>query len=79
MNKEKFNKDVKEYEDKLLKTFDPLITKLLVRSYCMGYCQLSNELFEEFDSYIDLDPVLDKITSLSNEIKNIEQNNELHT
>tara|TARA_B100002049_G_scaffold179327_1_gene136320 strand:+ start:104 stop:325 length:222 start_codon:yes stop_codon:yes gene_type:complete len=68
MDSQKFEKDLKDYEQKLSKKLDENTVNLMLHSFCMGYCQLSNELNEEFGAYIDLNPVFDKITELSKKI-----------
>lgn len=65
MNKETFNKDYEDYKSKLSEKLDEEKVNLMMHAFCMGYCQLSNELNEEFDSYIDLNPVFDRINELS--------------
>lgn len=73
MDKEKFENDFNDYKDKLSSKLDENTVALMLHAYCMGYCQLSSELNDEFDSYIDLNPVLDKISSLSSVVnKNFE-------
>jgi hypothetical protein len=68
MNAEKFNKDFEFYKNNLLKVHDGKITNLMLHAYCMGYCELSNHLNEEFDSNIIVDPVLDKILELNEKL-----------
>lgn len=69
MNKNKFNQDFEEYKRRLSSKLDEKTVNLMLHAFCMGYCQLSTELNEEFDSYIDLNPVFDKINELSILIK----------
>ena len=41
----------------------------MLHAFCMGYCQLSAELNDEFGSYIDLNPVFDEINRINPLIK----------
>lgn len=68
-NNSKFESDFHDYKMKISTWADEKTSLLMMHSFCMGYCQLSNELQEDFDSLIDLDPVLDKINELTLEIK----------
>lgn len=65
MDANKFEKDLKDYKEKLSKKLDEQTVNLMLHAFCMGYCQLSTELNEEFGAYIDLDPVFDKINELN--------------
>ncbi len=69
MNAEKFNKDVEFYEKRLLEKYNKHETRLMLRSYCMGYCELANHLNEDFDTMLMINPVLEKITELSKKLK----------
>lgn len=69
MDINKFNKDFEDYKQRLSSRLDDKIINLMLHAFCMGYCQLSTELNEEFGTYIDLNPVFDKITELSPLIK----------
>jgi len=68
MDSLKFEKDLKDYKEKLSKKLDENTVNLMLHSFCMGYCQLSNELNEEIEAYIDLNPVFEKITELSKKV-----------
>lgn len=65
MDAQKFEQDIKDYKDKLSKKLDEQTVNLMLHSFCMGYCQLSDELNEEFGANIDLNPVFDKINELN--------------
>lgn len=65
MNVEKFEDDFQDYKNRLSSKLDEETVALMLHAFCMGYCQLSGEINEEFDSYIDLTPVFDKINSLN--------------
>lgn len=65
MDVEKFKKDLEEYKERLSSKLDEQTVNLMLHSFCMGYCQLSTELSEEFEAYIDLNPVFDKINELN--------------
>lgn len=65
MDKEKFNQDFEFYKSKLSKSFDDKTVQCMMIAYCMGYMDLTGQLNEEFDSMIDVNPVLDKIKSLT--------------
>lgn len=69
MKAEKFNKDFEFYKKNLSKKLDERTVTLMLHAYCMGYCELSNHLNEEFETMIMINPVLDKITELGPKIK----------
>ena len=61
MDIKKFNDDFNYYKSNLSKSFDEKTVNLMLHAYCIGYCEMSNHYFEEFDEAIDINPVLDKI------------------
>ena len=65
----KFNKDYEDYKNRLSTKLDEQMVNLMMHSFCMGYCQLSTELNEEFGAYIDLNPIFEKISELAPKIK----------
>ena len=69
MDANKFEKDLEDYKKGLSEKLDETTVNLMLHAFCMGYCQLSNELNEEFESYIDLNPVFDAINKINPLIK----------
>lgn len=69
MDANKFKKDLQAYKLGLSDNLDDETVNLMLHAFCMGYCQLSNELNEEFGAYIDLNPVFDTINKLNPLIK----------
>lgn len=69
MNTIKFNSDYELYKNSLSIKIDTDTVNLMLHAYCMGYIELTNHLSEEFDSIINIDPVLDKINELNPLIK----------
>lgn len=65
MNAKKFNEDFEFYKSNLQKSHDEKTVDLMLQAYCMGYCEMSNHYFEEFDEAMNINPVLDKISELS--------------
>lgn len=65
----KFKQDLEDYKARLSTKIDAQMVNLMAHSFCMGYCQLSTELNEEFGAYIDLNPVFDEINKLNPLIK----------
>lgn len=65
---EEFNKAFENYKGRLLQSLDEKTVNYMMYAFCMGYLQLSGELNEEFDSHVNIDPVLDKINELVNKI-----------
>lgn len=65
MDVKKFKQDLESYKNGLSTKLDEQTVNLMLHAFCMGYCQLSTELSEEFGSYIDLNPILDEINRLN--------------
>lgn len=69
MDVNKFKQDLEDYKNRLSTKLDEQTVNLMLHSFCMGYCQLSTELNEEFGAYIDLNPIFDEINRLNPLIK----------
>lgn len=65
MNIDKFKQDLEDYKQRLSTKFDEETVNLMIHAFCMGYCQLSTELNEEFGAYIELNPIFDEINRLN--------------
>ena len=65
MDIDKFKQDLEDYKQRLSTKLDEETVNLMLHSFCMGYCQLSTELNEEFGAYIDLNPIFDEINRLN--------------
>ena len=65
MDIDKFKEDLEDYKQRLSTKLDEETVNLMLHAFCMGYCQLSTELSEEFGAYIDLNPIFDEINRLN--------------
>lgn len=65
MNEVKFNQDFDLYKSNISKKLNESQVNLMLHAYCMAYCDLAQNVFSEKDVYIDLDPVLEKISELN--------------
>lgn len=65
MNVRKFDRDFKRYKKQLESKFDTKTVRLMLRSFCIGYCQILGDLRLEFKIDANIDPILDKINEIN--------------
>jgi len=70
MEKIRFEKDFKEYEEKLKGSLSDDKVNLMMFAYCMGYCDMVGHINEDTDGMYLIDPVLEKILELTPLISN---------
>ena len=64
INKQTFDEDFEYYKDLLSENLSEDTVNLMLHSYCMGFVDLAQQLMEQFDVDIYIQPALEKIKEL---------------
>ena len=65
IKKESFEQDLEFYKNNLSKELDKDSVNLMLHAYCMGHCNMAGHIFNHFNTYIDVDVVLETIKNLN--------------